>query len=86
MNDQKYNLKFSLLKISIWLTLILSILKFSGVIDISPLWVFMPIIVSVSIILFTIFLIGLIVVFLVSNGDIEPNKEADAEEKTEEES
>lgn len=86
MNDQKYNLKFSLLKISIWLTLILSILKFSGVIDISPLWVFMPIIVSVSIILFTIFLIGLIVVFLVSNGDIEPNKEADTEEKTEEES
>lgn len=85
MSNQPFNFDISFLKVSLWVTLILAILKVSNVIDISTIWVLMPIIISVGLLFFVIFLIGLIVVYMVATGAVDINNETKKEEKTEDE-
>lgn len=80
MAEPQYRFNFSFLKISILLTLLLAILKVSNTIDITTIWVFMPVIVAVALLFFAIFLIGLSVIFIIALG---LNKD-EKDEKTEE--
>lgn len=68
MTEPQYRFNFSFLKISILLTLLLAILKVSNTIDITTIWVFMPVIVAVALLFFAIFLIGLSVIFIIALG------------------
>ena len=58
--------ELNFIRISIWITMILAILKVTNVINISILWVLMPVIVSVGIVFLLIFGIGCITILYIS--------------------
>ena len=68
MSEESYTFNFSFLKLSVWITVILAILKLTNVINISNWLVFLPVIISISWIFILLFLIGLFTVLLVSSG------------------
>ncbi len=70
MSENDFTFNFSLFKLSIWVTVILGILKLMGVINIANWEVFLPVIISVSWIFILLFLIGLFTVLLVSSGSL----------------
>ena len=86
MENQQYRFDFSFLKKSIWITVLLAILKLTGVINIDTIWVFAPIFIALALMFFIVFLIGLIVIYLVATGAVNTDNETETEEKTEEES
>ena len=86
MENQQYRFDFSFLKKSIWITVLLAILKLAGVINIDTIWVFAPIFIALALMFFIVFLIGLIVIYLVATGAVNTDNETETEEKTEEES
>ena len=86
MENQQYRFDFSFLKKSIWITVLLAILKLTGVINIDTIWVFTPIFIALALMFFIVFLIGLIVIYLVATGAVNTDNETETEEKTEEES
>ena len=70
MSEESYTFNFSFLKLSVWITVILAILKLTNVINISNWLVFLPVIISISWIFILLFLIGLFTVLLVSSGSL----------------
>jgi len=67
MSNQKYSFDFSFLKAGFWTTIFLAILKIANVLpDISLWWVFAPLLIGIGGVLFIIFLIGLIIVYIIS--------------------
>lgn len=70
MSEDSYTFNFSFLKLGVWITVILAILKLTNVINISDWLVFLPVIISAAWIFILLFLIGLFTVFLVSSGSL----------------
>lgn len=70
MSEESYTFNFSFLKLSVWITVILAILKLTNVINISNWLVFLPVIISAAWIFILLFLIGLFTVLLVSSGSL----------------
>ena len=68
MNDNEFTFNFSILKLSVWVTVILAILKLTNVINISNWMVFLPVLIAIGWIFILLFLIGLFTVLLVSSG------------------
>ena len=83
MDNKQYNFDFSFLKSSVWITVILAILKLSGAVNIENIWIFIPIIIAAVLVFLIIFFIGLCVVYLYSKGklDIEKDNENEDNEK-----
>ena len=57
-------IKFNILKVGFWSTIILAVLKLTYVINISNLFVFLPLLLAIGWIFFIIFLIGLFTLYL----------------------
>lgn len=75
-------IKISVFKICIWLTIILGILKIAGLINISNFMVFLPLIIGTAWFVFVVFLIGLISIYIYAKEmEKESNDEAESEEE-----
>lgn len=75
MSNTKLNFDFSFIKISFWLTVFLGILKISNAINISTLWVFLPVIISAAFVFLIVFGIGCMVVYYIATHLDEIEKE-----------
>ena len=80
--DAKFTINISFLKMAIWFTIILGVLKIANIIDISNLLVFMPLIVAAILFFLIFFFIGLFTVYYIvkhydelTGSDVDPNKE-----------
>ena len=71
MSNQKFTLDFGILRTGFLVTIILGIFKVSNVADINLWWVFMPLIVAVGILVLSVFIIGLITVYLLSTQGVD---------------
>ena len=85
MSDVKFSVNVGMFKLSFWMTVILAILKIAHIINISNWLVFLPLLVSIAIILFFIFLVGLITIVFLSNHweEFMADKDDSSEEKDE---
>lgn len=84
MDNHNFNIDFSFLKTGFWLTILLGVLKIAKVINISNFLVFVPLLIGVASVFLMIFLIGLIILYLISVKDINPiddNKKVDKDEE-----
>lgn len=85
MSDGDFTFNFNILKLSIWITFALAILKFTNVIDISNWLVLLPIFIAFGWLFILFFLIGFFVVLLISSGSLKLPELDDKETKTDSE-
>ena len=68
MSESSYSFNFSILKMSIVISLILAILNGGHVINVSIWFILLPIFVAVGLIFFGVFVIGCITLILLARG------------------
>ena len=81
MGKVKLTLDIGFIKVAVWLTIILGVLKIANILDISNWIVFLPLLIAAGMLFFIFFLIGLIVTLYVANHYDELTADSDQEKE-----
>lgn len=68
MSESSYKFNFGILKMSIFISIILAVLKETHVLDINVWMVLFPVFIAIGMIFFAVFLIGCITIFYLAKG------------------
>ena len=81
MGKVKLTLDIGFIKVAVWLTIILGVLKIANILDISNWIVFLPLLIAAGMLFFIFFLIALIVTLYVANHYDELTAASDQEKE-----